>query len=241
MRLRSLHSNVNLFFVNHHGPLSINSGGACGGQSTAYNLMQIMAKNAQVGDVLVLVGDFNANAASLTVQTLWSKMTHVYNSKSFGGVDNIFSNAPRSSVVETLDLGQGGSDHHAIAAVIALGNAGLLGRSAHTVEPALAIEALHLAEGADGCMMEPETQYIFPTTGWSQRLAADKIQDARACCKSCQGSPQCSMWTFTEWDEVRKDALCTLGGGRPSSVVPKEGFVSGLPKGAAIARAQGLI
>ena len=51
-----------------------------------------MAKNAQVGDVLMLVGDFNANAASRTLQSLWGHLDAVYNSKSFGGVDNILAN-----------------------------------------------------------------------------------------------------------------------------------------------------
>jgi len=80
-----------------------------------------MAKNAQVGDALVLVGDFNANAASRTLQSLWPHLTHVYNSKSFGGVDNIFSNIGHDAVSQTMDLGSGGSDHHAISAVIQVG------------------------------------------------------------------------------------------------------------------------
>lgn len=70
----------------------MNSGGLCGGQSTAFNILNIMAKNAQVGDVLMLVGDFNANAASRTLQSLWGHLDAVYNSKSFGGVDNILAN-----------------------------------------------------------------------------------------------------------------------------------------------------
>jgi len=121
MRLQHKDTGRTLFFMNHHGPLSVNSGGLCGGQATAHNLLDVMAKRAQVGDALVLVGDFNANAASRTLQYLWPHLTQVYNSKSFGGVDNIFSNVRADSVVTTHDLGSGGSDHHAIAAVIQVG------------------------------------------------------------------------------------------------------------------------
>lgn len=77
-----------------------------------------MAKRGKEGDLLVLAGDFNANAASSTVQSLWPHLHHVYNSPSFGGVDNIFANVASDAVMETNDLGSGGSDHHAISAVL---------------------------------------------------------------------------------------------------------------------------
>eukprot|EP00438_Fugacium_kawagutii_P022907 Skav224169 [mRNA] locus=scaffold2007:357728:362942:+ [translate_table: standard] len=121
MRLQHKASGRHLFFVNHHGPLSVNSGGLCGGQATAYNILQIMAKNAQVGDVLVLVGDFNANAASRTLQSLWGHLHAVYNSKSFGGVDNILANVGKNDVLIGEEIGSGGSDHQAISAIISVG------------------------------------------------------------------------------------------------------------------------
>lgn len=116
--------------MNHHGPLSVNSGGLCGGEATAYNILQIMAKNAQVGDVLMLVGDFNANAASRTLQSLWGHLTPVYNSKSFGGVDNILANVGKSDVLIGEEIGSGGSDHQAISAVITVGDDTSAGPSA---------------------------------------------------------------------------------------------------------------
>eukprot|EP00913_Durusdinium_trenchii_P006667 g6265.t1 len=64
MRLKHKASGRNLFFVKLD---SIE-------HATAYNILQVMAKNAQVGDVLMLVGDFNANAASRTLQSLWSHL-----------------------------------------------------------------------------------------------------------------------------------------------------------------------
>ena len=76
----------------------------------------------QVGDVLMLVGDFNANAASRTLQSLWGHLTAVYNSKSFGGVDNILANVGKSSVLLGEEIGSGGSDHQAISAIITVGD-----------------------------------------------------------------------------------------------------------------------
>ncbi|CAE7485491.1 PEPKR2, partial [Symbiodinium pilosum] len=122
LRLQHKGTGRKLFFVNHHGPLSVNSGGLCGGEATAHKILHVMARHGQVGDTLVLVGDFNANAASRTVQAMWPHLHHVYNSQSFGGVDNIFANlAHQDDVVETKDIGSGGSDHHAISAIISVG------------------------------------------------------------------------------------------------------------------------
>lgn len=121
MRLRHIETNRTLFFINHHGPLSVNSGGACGGEATANNLLWMMAKYGREGDTIVLVGDFNANAGSLTIQKLWPHLVHVFVGRSFGGVDNIFSNVDVSSVKETKILGPGGSDHDAIAATLRVG------------------------------------------------------------------------------------------------------------------------
>ncbi|CAE8649230.1 unnamed protein product, partial [Polarella glacialis] len=98
MRLAHKKTNRTVFFVNHHGPLSVNSGGLCGGEATANNLLHLMGTKAQAGDVLILVGDFNANGASTTIQSLWKHLVHVYNGDSFGGVDNIFSNVKKSQV-----------------------------------------------------------------------------------------------------------------------------------------------
>eukprot|EP00929_Paragymnodinium_shiwhaense_P100359 TRINITY_DN6261_c0_g2_i1.p1 TRINITY_DN6261_c0_g2~~TRINITY_DN6261_c0_g2_i1.p1 ORF type:complete len:739 (-),score=185.19 TRINITY_DN6261_c0_g2_i1:155-2371(-) len=120
MRLVHKESGVTLFFVNHHGPLSVNSGGMCGGESVAHNMLHLIKSKGREGDLIVVVGDFNANGASVTVQTLWKNLVLAYNGVSFGGVDNVFTNAPRSAVVETKDLGSGGSDHHAVSVTLEL-------------------------------------------------------------------------------------------------------------------------
>lgn len=133
MRLQHKASGRHLFFVNHHGPLSVNSGGLCGGQATAFNILNIMAKHGQVGDVLMLVGDFNANAASRTLQSLWGHLHAVYNSKSFGGVDNILANVGKSEVLLGEEIGSGGSDHQAISAIISVGDDASPGKKAKSL------------------------------------------------------------------------------------------------------------
>merc|ERR1712157_666862 len=49
-----------VFFINHHGPLPVSASGSCAGSATAYNIMRVIAENARVDDVVILVGDFNA-------------------------------------------------------------------------------------------------------------------------------------------------------------------------------------
>merc|ERR1719293_336267 len=94
----------------------------CGGVSTARNLLNLVAEKAGAGDVIVIVGDFNANAASLTIQELWKHLVLLYNGDSFGGVDNVFSNLGMSSRVKTENLGNGGSDHNAISVTLEVGS-----------------------------------------------------------------------------------------------------------------------
>jgi len=121
MRLRHSESGERVFFMNHHGPLPINSGGRCGGPSTAYNLLQIVATHAEPGDVIILVGDFNANRNSKTIQHLQWRLNKVFAGSVFNGVDNIFSNLGHDNVVETRNLGPGGSDHDALAVFFKMG------------------------------------------------------------------------------------------------------------------------
>eukprot|EP00434_Breviolum_minutum_P037935 symbB.v1.2.033639.t1/scaffold4202.1/size44672/5 len=148
MRLQHKDTGRYLFFVNHHGPLSVNSGGLCGGQATAFNILQVMAKNAQVGDVLMLVGDFNANAASRTLQSLWGHLHAVYNSKSFGGVDNILANVAKADVLLGEEIGSGGSDHQAISAIISVGEPGEPGATPGARRKALAIPCKEAKQGS---------------------------------------------------------------------------------------------
>lgn len=53
------------------------------------------------------MGDFNANAASRTLQSLWGHLHAVYNSKSFGGVDNILANVGKDDVLIGEEIGSG--------------------------------------------------------------------------------------------------------------------------------------
>jgi len=122
MRLRH-RSGAMLFFVNHHGPLPINTGGICGGVATAHNILQLITAHAHFGDGILLVGDFNANAASPTVQELRKYLLHVYTGHYLSGIDNIFSNVDGLQVVSTNTLQGGGSDHDALNAIVEVGRA----------------------------------------------------------------------------------------------------------------------
>jgi len=107
-----------VFFVNHHGPLPVSKNGGCAGSATAYNIMKLIAKNAYTGDVIILVGDFNAALGSSRIWTLDNFMHRVYSGTSHGGVDHIFSNC--NAKVTAHNLGAGGSDHDALSAVFTL-------------------------------------------------------------------------------------------------------------------------
>jgi len=120
LRLRHRATLKVVFFVNHHGPLPIDSGGQCGGEATAYNLLHLIEQEAHEGDAVILVGDFNADTWSATVQTLMRVLHKVASGASFGGIDNILSNTGAASTVSTQVLRHGGSDHHALEAVLAV-------------------------------------------------------------------------------------------------------------------------
>jgi endonuclease/exonuclease/phosphatase family metal-dependent hydrolase len=120
LRLRHNASGRVLFFVNHHGPLPLHSGGLCGGLATAYNLLQVISNHSQSTDAVVLVGDFNANSQSMTVRSLKSELNLLYEGEAFGGVDNFFANVAQEHVIETRNYGHGGSDHHALGLVLEL-------------------------------------------------------------------------------------------------------------------------
>jgi hypothetical protein len=120
VRLRGNSDGRTLFFVNHHGPLPLNSGGVCGGYTTAHNLLQVVASNAQPGDAVVVVGDFNADGNSQTVRTMQQQLDRVYNGITLGGIDNVFSSRG-IEVVATQNLGSGGSDHDALSVTLHLG------------------------------------------------------------------------------------------------------------------------
>jgi endonuclease/exonuclease/phosphatase family metal-dependent hydrolase len=124
LRLRHLTSGRILFFVNHHGPLPVNSGGTCGGVATAYNLLNIVNDHAQKGDAVIIVGDFNAVANSTTVTNVQTELHKLYEGSTFGGVDNMFANVNAQHVVERSNYGGGGSDHAALGMVLELRSEG---------------------------------------------------------------------------------------------------------------------
>lgn len=104
-----------LFFVNHHGPLPVSESGGCAGSATAYNILGLIAKNAQAEDGIILVGDFNAQSYSSRIQAMDKHLRRVYSGSAMGGVDHIYSNC---DAVKTSNLGTGGSDHDALSVVI---------------------------------------------------------------------------------------------------------------------------
>jgi hypothetical protein len=120
LRLRHISSSRTIFFMNHHGPLPLHSGGLCGGTATAYNLLDVISRNMERGDAVILVGDFNANGKSLTMRSLATQLQWVYQGKSFGGVDNFLTNMLHAHVRETYNYGGGGSDHDALGVMFDL-------------------------------------------------------------------------------------------------------------------------
>mmetsp|Transcript_72009 Transcript_72009/g.234068 ORF Transcript_72009/g.234068 Transcript_72009/m.234068 type:complete len:458 (+) Transcript_72009:83-1456(+) len=114
VRLQDKKSKRVVFIVNHHGPLPVDSGGVCGGDATAYNLLRIFGQHAEAGDALVLVGDLNAGAGSRTQRALGERM-HRVNSN---WVDAIYSSCAGAAVKEEAVLANGGSDHNALFATL---------------------------------------------------------------------------------------------------------------------------
>lgn len=234
MRLANLETGAKLFFINHHGPLSINSGGICGGKATAYNLLQMVARHSVPGDAVVLVGDFNSNAGSLTIQHLWRHLVHVFVGPSFGGVDNIFSNLGMEAVTETKVLGSGGSDHSAISATLRLGQQEQT--MTNTINaPTVAVNELtgKAKPGHDWqwfwCgLMEMHTDYVMDVKAWTNSSSA---KDPDRCCRACQDDTHCAAWTW-------KGGSCLLSGAAPSLKKPANGVVSGLSYAAAATEAK---
>lgn len=108
-RLRHHVSGKIVFVLNHHGPLQVNTGGMCGGEATAYNMLKVIGLHAHTDDVKILVGDLNADGNSATQRTLKGHMHQVASD----WVDAIYSSCESASF---KNLGNGGSDHNAIEA-----------------------------------------------------------------------------------------------------------------------------
>lgn len=119
VRLWDKEVNKTLFFLNHHGPLPVGSGGICGGTASAYNILKVVGENSYQGDHVVLTGDFNANPETSYVRTLEGRIYRVFTGTKMGGIDHFFSNCGEANVIETRNLGSGGSDHDALMAIFA--------------------------------------------------------------------------------------------------------------------------
>lgn len=99
--------------VNHHGPLPTHvPGGICGPEATAYNILRLIGERAHRGDAVFLIGDFNAYEDATTFTELQKYLTLAHKGHAFRGVDEFYTNC--GEVVDTENLGTGGSDHEAL-------------------------------------------------------------------------------------------------------------------------------
>merc|ERR1711982_320063 len=117
-RLRNKRNRKTVFFANHHGGLPLHTGGICGGEATAYKMLQVIAENAHSGDAIIFTGDFNAGVHTSEIKTLDKHIHRIFTGTAIGGIDHIYSNCEKSKMVSARKLGTGGSDHDAIEAVI---------------------------------------------------------------------------------------------------------------------------
>lgn len=104
---------VTLLFMNHHGPLRINSGGRLGGTVTADCILRAVHGNVEPGDAVILLGTFNAQAGSKTVRRLERFLPLQFSGKVYKGIDHFFS---QLFLFNAERLGCGGSDHEALVA-----------------------------------------------------------------------------------------------------------------------------
>eukprot|EP00928_Gymnodinium_smaydae_P080200 TRINITY_DN6394_c0_g1_i1.p1 TRINITY_DN6394_c0_g1~~TRINITY_DN6394_c0_g1_i1.p1 ORF type:complete len:513 (-),score=69.14 TRINITY_DN6394_c0_g1_i1:310-1785(-) len=121
-RLRNTDNDAVVFFINHHGPLPVSAGGSCAGSSVAYNILRIIAEHARTSDVVVLVGDFNAQAHSSRIKALDRHLHRVHSGTAMDGVDHVYSNCAGDAIHEKRNLGRGGSDHDALSVVFSVGD-----------------------------------------------------------------------------------------------------------------------
>lgn len=249
IRLHHTATGRTVFFMNHHGPLPVDSGGRCGGAATAFNIMEFIARNARPKDAIILVGDFNADGKSATVQHLKRRLEELFRGSVDGGIDHVFGNLPVSSVVKAVNLGNGGSDHDALQVVVRVGGGspegngtdrkgkGSRGDGAHKQAAASAAKAGHGHHGkpapkALGCacdMAEHDVDYVIQSN-WGFHF--DHVPSPDVCCHRCSVVPECRSWI---WVPAAGLNQCWLKGGLPVGRIRMLGHVSGLPNLAATA------
>lgn len=91
VRLRHRETGKAVFFMNHHGPLRVNSGGRAGGPATGAALVQLAFRNLQPGDAIIVAGDFNAQPGSQTLRELERFVPRVSPGPEYAGLDHVFS------------------------------------------------------------------------------------------------------------------------------------------------------
>lgn len=107
-RLQHRQTGKVVLFLNHQGPLGVNSGGRGGSHSTALAIMNCASENHVVGDKIILLGDFRATASSETVRCLEHAYPKAFSGTAQGGVDHVFSTL---HAVHREAKSAGGSDH----------------------------------------------------------------------------------------------------------------------------------
>jgi len=192
LRLQHKQTRRVLFFVNHHGPMPVGSGGVCGGKSSAYQILKLISLRARCGDALVLVGDFNMGPSSPTITRLKQRLHisgHAYGQR----IDHIFSNLPHSAVLKTQNLGSFGSDHDALSATFQMGTGPPPAKSSTTtLAPRPPVVPGHCAGTGDDPHASGSEQRCCP--GLKKCLRRDQAWSFR--CQACQA--QCP-------DEPRQD------------------------------------
>jgi hypothetical protein len=198
----------------------------CGGRAHAFNILKIYESEAQRGDAVVLVGDFNADPASDTVKLLNTRL-HVINGgwRSKTHIDYIFTNTGPASVISATDLGAGGSDHDALHAVIKVGQGVVVPERPDNV---VVVQPPSVPEPRQGPCSRKNidqleygvTYAVAPGVG---RMALGNILSADACCNVCRGKPRCKSFTW------HAGGMCQLWGEEPVSKIEENGVVSGLP------------
>lgn len=108
-----------IFAVNHQGPMPLGSGGKCGGEAVAYNILKLIANHAHKTDAVLVLGDFKANSQSSVATYLRHHLDHQYSGTALGGVDHIFG-CRGSKSLGSFNLGSGGSSHDAISALLSV-------------------------------------------------------------------------------------------------------------------------
>ena len=106
IRLKVKNTEKTILFVNHHGPLPVDTGGKCGGTTTANNIIKLINEKKKSGDTVILVGDMNAGVNSSTVKEIQKNLKLVNND----WVDCIFVNKETNTSNKDIIHGSG-SDH----------------------------------------------------------------------------------------------------------------------------------